>query len=173
MKLLDPLLCILRPLPLVVDFLSQHGLPPLCLVADAGKVVLKTIHDLLRLLLAFLHHLNKATETCGFAGVRRFLFSQLTLEVLDAGQGLRELMRLGGVSRLQSLQRALGGSVILSEGIMSSLQLGELCMLRAAVFGEFLGLGGELRSGTLGLASRKFQLLSKRVKFELKKCHLG
>lgn len=85
MKLLNPLLCILRPLPLILDLLSQHGLPSLRLVPDAGKVVLETIHDLLGLLLAFLHHLNKAAEACGFAGVRSFLFGQLALEVLDAG----------------------------------------------------------------------------------------
>lgn len=63
--------------------------------------------------------------------------------------------------------------MILSEGIMSSLKLGQLRMLRATVFGEFLRLGGELRGGALGLASREFQLLSERVEFKLEICYSG
>lgn len=54
---------------------------------------------------------------------------------------------------------------------MSSLQLRELRMLRATIFGEFLGLGGELGGGALGLAPRKFQLLSERVEFKLEICY--
>ena len=92
MKLLYSLLRLLRTLLLVLNLLTKDCLSPLGPITHARKVLLDTVNDSLRLRLTLLHHGDKTSETCGFARVGGFLFRQLTLEVLDAREGLSELV---------------------------------------------------------------------------------